>query len=331
MTAVVGVVLAILAGPLLGSPAAATRISGRTFYVSASGSDANSGLSPSHAWRSVARVNRAHLRPGDGVLFHGGQSFGGHTLMPGGGTEVWGSRGAPIVFGSYGQRNASLPRGIWTNGERYLVFQSLNLGPQQGLTGSGQHITMQNCQIDNILHSGAEIAVNTNGSFYTIRNNAIDDTGNSGMLLLGSHYLIEHNTITNTGLDPAITYGAHGVYLKAADSTVTANTIIHFHNQGVSARYRNSTISHNLISDGEIGIGWHQYDTRAGTSHWTYNTITNTTTTGIYISPHDIGGDTREHFVIAHNTITSPTPKQNWIPMNLDTHNPVTLIENTTN
>jgi hypothetical protein len=321
--AVLGTVAFLLPVPSSASPGSLAGISGRTYFVSSSGSDSNSGLSPDQAWRSVDQVNRAHLRPGDGVLFQGGQAFSDDTLMPGWGTDASGTTGAPIVFGSYGQGRASLPQGIWTKNESNLVFQSLNLGPQQGLSGTGQNITLQDCSIKNILDNGSEIAVNTNGSNYTIRDNVIDGTGDSGMLLLGDHYLVQNNTISNTGLDRGITYGAHGIYLKAPDSVVISNIITNFQNQGISVRYRNSTVTHNFIDGGEIGIGWHQYDTLTGTSHWLDNTIVNTTSVGIYISPHDIGGSTHENFVITGNTLIKPSHQKDWQAMNLDTNSTV--------
>src|SRR5207248_2672645 len=92
-------------------------ILGRTLYVSPSGSDSNSGVSPDQAWRTVGQVNRAHLQPGDGVLFQGGATFSDDLLMPGWGSDVSGTRSAPVVFGSYGNGKASLPKGIWTKHE----------------------------------------------------------------------------------------------------------------------------------------------------------------------------------------------------------------------
>src|ERR1700722_4506902 len=77
--------------------------SSTTYYVSPSGSDANSG-SASAPWQTISRVNRASLQPGDTVLFQGGQTFSDATLMP----PTSGTSSDPITFGSYGSGNAQL-------------------------------------------------------------------------------------------------------------------------------------------------------------------------------------------------------------------------------
>src|SRR5947209_7993197 len=111
--------------------AAPVVVLGTTYYVSPSGSDSNSGTSPQSAWQTVGRVNRAHLNPGDGVLFEGGQTFSDDTLMP----TTSGQAGSPIVFGSYGQGQATISQGVWFVDHDYLTFDNLKLGPQQGLQG----------------------------------------------------------------------------------------------------------------------------------------------------------------------------------------------------
>ena len=70
---------------------------GRTFYVSASGSDEADGLSPATAWRSLAKVNDAILGFADTVRFCAGDIFRGH-LEP-----QSGAPGQPIVYMSYGE------------------------------------------------------------------------------------------------------------------------------------------------------------------------------------------------------------------------------------
>lgn len=80
-----------------GEPAA------RTFYVDAeSGQDSHDGLLPERAWRSLARVNAAVLKPGDMVRFKCGGVWRG-TLVP-----VSGASGKPVTYTSFG--NGPKPR-----------------------------------------------------------------------------------------------------------------------------------------------------------------------------------------------------------------------------
>ncbi|HME03255.1 MAG TPA: right-handed parallel beta-helix repeat-containing protein, partial [Solirubrobacteraceae bacterium] len=294
-----------------------------TYYVAPTGSDSNSGTSPSSAWRTVKRVNAAQLTPGDGVLFAGGATFSDQPLMP----STSGAAGSPIVFGSYGAGNASLPLGVWFNGHNDLAFEHLTVaGPEgsiegTGIQGTGSGVTVEWCAIAN-----DGLAVNAMGNDWTIDENTVNHTGNSGMLLEGESDTVSRNTITNTGLDATIPYGKHGIYLKVANATVTDNTISNFSADGISARYHDSTLEGNHISDGPIGIAWFQMQTIAGTSHWVGNTITQTIAAGIYASTPETGASTPESFVIKHNTIEPAA----GVFMNLDpTAGTYTALENT--
>jgi parallel beta-helix repeat protein len=264
-------------------------------------------------------VNEASLAPGDGVLFQGGSTFSDETLMP----ETPRTSGALIVFGSYGTGNATLPKGVWFRGKDHLAFERLTINAGGGFQGTGNDITVEWCSIGNDSLAINAAAPNSN---WTIDDNTINHTGNSGMLLEGENFTVSGNTITNTGLDPSIPYGKHGIYLKVSNATVTNNTITNFSADGISVRYRNSTLTGNHISGGSIGIGWFQYDPLAGTSRWTDNAITKTTTAGIYVSPSDRGGNTRESFIIEHNTIQPATGAY----MNLEpTTGTYAVLENT--
>ena len=269
-------------------------ITGVTYYVSPSGSDSNSGTSPGSAWRSVGRVNRATLRPGDGVLFEGGASFSDTTLMPG----VSGASGSPIIFGSYGTGQGILPQGVWFNGRSHLAFEHLQVGPVGEFQGTGEDIVVEWCSLGN-----DGLALHAMGNSWVIDDNTVEHTGNSGMLLEGENYTVAGNLIAHTGLNTSIPYGKHGIYLKVVNAVVADNTITDFSDAGISVRYRNSLVVGNHISGGPIGLAWFQYDPIAGTSHWLENTITATTDAGIYVSPSDIGGNTRESFVIERNTL----------------------------
>ena len=71
---------------------------GRVFYVdSRGGSDEHDGATPARAWKSLERVNRAELRPGDTVRFKRGCSWRG-SLVP-----VSGAEGRPVTYAAYGE------------------------------------------------------------------------------------------------------------------------------------------------------------------------------------------------------------------------------------
>ncbi len=314
--------------PAAGAPVAiAASATGVTYYVSPSGSDSNSGTSPSQAWQTVARVDRADLHPGDTVLFQGGATFPDQTLMPGWGSGTSGTAGAPITFASYGQGRAVIPLGVWFRSDSYLTFANLALGPSAGdmsdggFQGTGDGITIEGLSIQH-----AALGIQSEGSNWRIVDNSIYDTGDSGMLLGGSAgspgdppggtgYLVSGNTITDTGMNPALTYGTHGIYLKVADATVTDNTITHFNNDGISVRYRDNTITGNHISGGEIGLAWFQYDTRAGTSDWSDNTMTDLSAAGVFVCGTREGCDQPlESFRISGNSIHAAADLLNLQP-----------------
>jgi hypothetical protein len=75
-----------------------SRLSATEYYVdSENGSDQAAGTSPEAAWRTLAPVNDAVLRPGDKLLFKAGSRFAGQLKPVGRGTKD-----APILIGMYG-------------------------------------------------------------------------------------------------------------------------------------------------------------------------------------------------------------------------------------
>jgi hypothetical protein len=277
---------------LAAAPAQASASAARTFYVNPGGSDRNRGVSPARPWRTLHRVNRAALRPGDTVLLRGGGRFG-DALMP----SRDGEPGAPIRFGSYGGGLAELPGGVWFRNRHDLGFDSLAI---QGASfvGYGGRIALTNSQV-----SGAGMGVYAEGRRWKIAGNQIWQTGDSGLVLVGSYMTVTANHLENTGRNAGIHYGKHGIYLRAAHARVADNVIHGFADNGISVRYRDSVLERNQIDGGPIGIAWFQYDSRRGVSSWVDNQITHTTTAGIYVSRSDQAGRTRESFVIARNLL----------------------------
>jgi hypothetical protein len=290
-----------------GAPHMATRgrkPRGRTFYVRTTGSDASRGTSVARAWRTVARVNAAALRPGDTVRFEGGGTFADETLRP----SRSGRRKRPITYGSFGGRRALLRRGIKLEDVNWIVVRGFAVrDASMGIEGSADGAGARHVAIEHNVFDHVDVGVssaNPDDAAWTISDNRISRTGDSGMILYGSNFSITGNSIVDTGTDGSINYGKHGIYLKVVGARVASNTIRRFQANGVSVRYRNSVVEGNTISDGPIGIAWFQYDPTAGTSYWRNNTISDTTSASVYVSPSDVGGPTRESFVIIDNTLS---------------------------
>lgn len=75
-----------------------------TYYLdSQHGADSAQGTSPSHAWRSLKKVNLTHFHPGDHILLHCGSRWSGELKLSSSGAED-----SPIVIDWYG--NGPMPR-----------------------------------------------------------------------------------------------------------------------------------------------------------------------------------------------------------------------------
>src|SRR5689334_12286649 len=79
--------------------------SAATYYVSGTGSDKASGLSPNSAWRTIGKVNQAKVVPGDSILFEGGSNFPGSLYFD---QTRGGSAAQPITISSYGNGKATI-------------------------------------------------------------------------------------------------------------------------------------------------------------------------------------------------------------------------------
>jgi hypothetical protein len=75
------------------------------YYISAAGHDANAGLSPTQAWRTVQRVSAHQFNPGDRIFFEGGQTFTGNLYLD---SADAGTPTAPVTIGSYGTGRATI-------------------------------------------------------------------------------------------------------------------------------------------------------------------------------------------------------------------------------
>ncbi|MCX6903407.1 MAG: hypothetical protein NTW03_08000, partial [Verrucomicrobia bacterium] len=99
--------LGILLGSWLAVVGSVVGAQAHTFHVDAvRGDDAQDGLKPETAWRSLAKVNRTPLAPGDRVLFRCGQMWRGQLVPQNGdatGVITYGASGEgakPVLLGS---------------------------------------------------------------------------------------------------------------------------------------------------------------------------------------------------------------------------------------
>ncbi len=110
---------------------------GRAFYVSSSdGNDANDGLSPENAFKSLDKISTVALSAGDSILFKTGDTFIGQLFVNGSGTED-----APIIIDSYGvDSNKPIIDGAKADGGAYLSAILIN---------NQEYIEIQNLEITN--------------------------------------------------------------------------------------------------------------------------------------------------------------------------------------
>ena len=66
-------------------------VKGKRYYISNNGNDKNNGLSEEKAWATLDKVNKAKLKPGDGVYFERGGLWRG---------QLWAQNG--VTYSSYG-------------------------------------------------------------------------------------------------------------------------------------------------------------------------------------------------------------------------------------
>ncbi len=97
-----------------------TQIEGKTYYVSAQGDDANDGLSPQTALKTLQAVNALELHEGDGVLFRRGDLWRGHLQTRTGAVySAYGEGPKPRLYGS--PCNAAT-EGKWTETDTPNVY-----------------------------------------------------------------------------------------------------------------------------------------------------------------------------------------------------------------
>jgi hypothetical protein len=108
------------------------------YYVSSTGSDANSGTSAGNAWATINKVNNTAFLPGDALYFEGGQTFNGNISLT---SEDANNADNLFVISSYGAGRATISAGA------SYGFYAYNT---------------QGFSISNLIFDGGSMSTNTN-------------------------------------------------------------------------------------------------------------------------------------------------------------------------
>jgi len=211
--------IVLLADPLLNSP---EEPGGKgVYYVSTSGSDNNTGTSPSEAWKTIDKINKTDFEPGDQILFEGGETFIGTIYLN---YNDNGTSQDKIQIGSYGNGratiNAQTKSGLIAFDCHDISIGNLNFtgnGRLDGNTGNG--VVFNNCS--NILVDGIEISgfqhsglkLESTGENLKLKNVYSHNNGYAGIYVSGA----SKTAITNAYIGYCITDNNPG------DPTVTDN------------------------------------------------------------------------------------------------------------
>jgi hypothetical protein len=117
LRAAVAVTLAAASVAVIPGAAPAAADAGTTYYVSAAGDDAASGLDEAHAWRSLGKVNATTFGPGDRVLLRAGDRWRGQLWPKGSGAA-----GTPVTVDRYGEGGKPRIDGDGTVGDVVRLF-----------------------------------------------------------------------------------------------------------------------------------------------------------------------------------------------------------------
>ena len=240
----------------------------QTYYVSPSGSDSNSGLSPASAWQTVAKVNSVALRPGDTVLFESGQSWTSSTLF----LTSQGSTASPITIGIYnGSANATISNGannaVYIQNAGGYRLQNITAGGVSGSTsfngiqffcsGTGQ---LPAIELDSCSATGWQYGLSIGGSSSGDGYNGITVNGGTwnsnlyqGIQIFGPTFsssspVWSHANLLITGVDASGNLGSASVTgsvtgFGASIGSVSGGTV------------QNSTFHGNGTSNGDTAQG----------------------------------------------------------------------------
>lgn len=188
---------------------------GRGYYFSTAGNDTEDGTI-SKPWKSIARLQNVQLKPGDSLLFKGGEIFNGSILLDSNDT---GLKDNNIIITSYGNGSATIDagnaEGLLAQQSKYIRLSNLNFkgaGRKSGNTKNGvmftycTNIVIDSIEVQGFQKAGVQVYV---GHDIIIKNVSAHDNGYAGINVTGAtqkedctNILINHCFAENNPGDP---------------------------------------------------------------------------------------------------------------------------------
>src|SRR5258708_6450141 len=240
------------------------------YYVNPTGNDdCFDGLTPLTAWRTVARVNRQDLNPGDIVSFQGGSTFtGGLQLQP----VDSGTVAFPVTLNSYGTGRATISSGTLngiqaTNVDGYIIDSLIFVGTSSptGVDGlsfftntptGNDGLIITNVDVSGYGGDGIKIGSSVSYGSIAVSNSTVHGNKKSGVEITGAAAYANANVTidgvtayNNTGYAGSNDQSGSGIVVGSTTTVLIQNSTV----------YNNGTLN-NWATRGPIGI-WVYDDT----------------------------------------------------------------------
>lgn len=199
-----------------------------TYYVSNSGDDTNSGLSPADPWSSINKINSSTFLPGDSILFNRNDTWNERLQVP-----TAGAIGLNILFGAYGTGSKPIidvlsnEASSITCYRSFITFQDLVLKNSTSSTlaisvvGGCYGINVFRVEIINSGHNALAIA--QGGSDILIDSVRVINASNNGIILKGSEFNKLSNVIVENCYVSGVTKN-DGIVIHEDGSNQTAGS-----------------------------------------------------------------------------------------------------------
>ncbi|MEZ4753082.1 MAG: LamG-like jellyroll fold domain-containing protein [Bdellovibrionota bacterium] len=284
---------------------------GTSYYVSqTNGSDANDGLSPESAWKTLEYANSAlsyRIGAGDKLLFNRGDTWKHGKLI----ISNLDGTSSEIYIGAYGSGarprfHIGVPTDIlYFSNSHHVTVSDLHISRQdKGVNTRGVAFNPQSpsnyITLDSVHIDGTSYGISLKGSYFLIKDSIVENNHNADLITGGGHsqglwvfdgsdYGVVQNSIFDSNGKPGIIFD-HNIYLGGGNNWL-------FEENELSGPSGTSIVFHG-IQEGHIIRGNYFHD--------------NTNAPAIDISDY-ISGQKLSNFIVEDNIVSNNTGGGFWI------------------